>query len=358
MRVCVYAICKNEEQFVERWVESMKEADVIIVLDTGSTDKTVKKLREKGVIVYEEVISPWRFDVARNKSLAHVPRNVDVCVCTDLDEVLNKGWRAALERDWQPTTTQGRYLYNWSMHPDGSPDVQFEYLKIHKRQGFYWTYPVHEILKYRGKQTKETFLHDVILTHYPDETKSRTSYLPLLEMAVKENPQDDRMTYYLGREYMYQKQYVSCVKTLTQYLGLKSAIWDEERSAAMRLIARSYEVMNQKEEAYGWYYRAIAQCPHMRESYVECAKYAYVNKEFEVCFFMISQALKIKEKSSTYVNMGYAWDHTPHDLMAISSYYLGLFDQAYEHAKKALVYAPKNKRLQDNLHLIENKIKK
>ena len=25
-KVCVYAICKNEEKFINRWVESMKEA--------------------------------------------------------------------------------------------------------------------------------------------------------------------------------------------------------------------------------------------------------------------------------------------------------------------------------------------
>ena len=40
-KVCVYAICKNEEKFVQRWVESMKEADEIYVLDTGSTDNTI-----------------------------------------------------------------------------------------------------------------------------------------------------------------------------------------------------------------------------------------------------------------------------------------------------------------------------
>ena len=45
-KVCVYAITKNEEKFVSRWVNSMKEADEIYVLDTGSTDDTVKKLKE------------------------------------------------------------------------------------------------------------------------------------------------------------------------------------------------------------------------------------------------------------------------------------------------------------------------
>ena len=41
LKICVYAICKNEEKFVDRWAESMKEADSIYVLDTGSNDNTV-----------------------------------------------------------------------------------------------------------------------------------------------------------------------------------------------------------------------------------------------------------------------------------------------------------------------------
>jgi len=55
-KICVYAICKNEEQFVERWVDSMSEADSIIVLDTGSTDNTVNKLRELGVYIKKFLI--------------------------------------------------------------------------------------------------------------------------------------------------------------------------------------------------------------------------------------------------------------------------------------------------------------
>ena len=87
-KISVYAISKNEEKFVKRWVDSMKEADDIYVLDTGSTDNTVKLLKELGVNVKQEIINPWRFDVARNKSLEMVPKNTDICVCTDLDEVL------------------------------------------------------------------------------------------------------------------------------------------------------------------------------------------------------------------------------------------------------------------------------
>ena len=101
MKIVVYAISKNESKFVDRWVDSMREADDIIVLDTGSKDDTVEKLKKRGVKVYEAVFDPWRFDVARNASLEKVPLDTDICVCTDLDEVFVSGWRKILEKEWE-----------------------------------------------------------------------------------------------------------------------------------------------------------------------------------------------------------------------------------------------------------------
>lgn len=120
MRIAVYAICKNESQFVDRWMDSMSEADQVVVLDTGSTDDTVERLKKRGAQVTVELISPWRFDVARNRSLDLVSEDTDICVCTDLDEVFHPGWRAALERAWQPGAGQATYRYTWSFNPDGS----------------------------------------------------------------------------------------------------------------------------------------------------------------------------------------------------------------------------------------------
>ena len=72
-KVCVYAICKNEDKFIDRWYNSMKEADDIVVLDTGSSDNSVKLLKKYNISVYQNIITPWRFDVARNESLKLVP---------------------------------------------------------------------------------------------------------------------------------------------------------------------------------------------------------------------------------------------------------------------------------------------
>ncbi|WP_349773029.1 glycosyltransferase [Lacrimispora xylanisolvens] len=51
-KICVYAISKNEEQFVDRWMDAVSEADEVIVTDTGSTDGTVEKLRARGGRLY------------------------------------------------------------------------------------------------------------------------------------------------------------------------------------------------------------------------------------------------------------------------------------------------------------------
>lgn len=355
-KVCVYAICKNEAAFVDRWMDSMSEADLVVVTDTGSDDGTAEKLRSRGAVVYVEEIKPWRFDTARNRSLEHVPDEMDIAVCTDLDEVLRPGWRNQLEALWTPEATMGNYLYNWRLNPDGTPHTQFEYFKVHRKQDYRWRCPVHEYLQYIGAGTeKKVFIEGMVLDHYPDDTKSRGSYLPLLEMAVREEPASDRMTYYLGREYMYARRWQDCICTLTRHLSLPSAQWPEERCASMRWIAKSYHQLGDSDEAYRWYYRAIAELPYMRDAYIECAGMAYALEDWSTVLVMVSQALKITEKNMSYINMGYAWDHTPEDLAAIACYHLRMYRDSLSHAEKALAYSPGDTRLSDNAALIRRK---
>ena len=137
MKICVYAICKNEEKFVERWFNSAKDADGIFVLDTGSTDNSVKKLKKLGVKVKTKEIIPWRFDDARNESLKMIPNDYDLCVCLDLDEVLLPGWYENLKNLYSKDYTRVRYIYNWALDIDNKPVVWFYGDKIHRRNGLH-----------------------------------------------------------------------------------------------------------------------------------------------------------------------------------------------------------------------------
>ena len=103
-KICIYAICKNELKFVEQWLENMSEADYIVVLDTGSTDGTYEKLQQDPRVtrVEQKIITPWRFDVARNKSMDLIPDDADILVCTDFDELFEPGWAQFLRDNWVP----------------------------------------------------------------------------------------------------------------------------------------------------------------------------------------------------------------------------------------------------------------
>ena len=356
-KICVYAICKNEEQFVDRWMDAVSEADLVVVLDTGSTDQTAEKLRSRGALVYEVAISPWRFDTARNIAMDHIPGDVDICVSNDLDEVFDKGWRAKLEAAWKPGTTRARYLFTWSHKDDGTPDKKFPLEKIHRRKDFRWVHPVHEVLKYNGSDSESSvWVNGMVLHHYPDLNKPRAQYLPLLELSAKENPDDDRTIFWLGREYMYYGQYDQSIETLKRHLAMPTAQWDAERSASMRFIGKCYQGKGDLKEAKRWLFRAIAECPSIREPYHYLARIGYLLGDWPLTFFMTEKALAITERAGGYLLEPASWGYSLHDLAAIALYRLGLYKKSYEHAIKACEMEPGDQRLKNNLVLIEEKL--
>lgn len=352
IKIVVYAISKNEEKFVDRWYESMKEADEIYVLDTGSTDSTVEKLKSHGVFVHQEIINPWRFDVARNKSLDLVPMDTDICVCTDLDEVFESGWRKKLEKSFK-NANRIRYKYNWSIDDAGNPLVSFLYEKIHDRKHYKWVYPVHEILKCTLDEESVNTDETIVLNHYPDRKKSRQQYLELLELSHKENPDNDRTLHYLGREYMYYKKWNESIDTLIQHTKLESS-WYLERSASMRFISRCYQQLNRFDEAEMWLNKAILTSPNAREPYVELAFLKYNQKAYLNVIELLTKAKLIKKNELLYINEPFCWDSTIDDLLSLSYYYLGLKDEAIFYVNKALEYDKSNSRLLNNKKIFES----
>lgn len=359
LKVYVYAICKNESKFVEDYVNSMKEADGIYVLDTGSTDNTIELLKEKMVVVKEEKIEPFRFDVARNKSLAMVPEDADICVCTDFDEVFEPGWREKLEEVWlKENPTRVDYLYNWSFDSYGNPATTFYMSKIHKRNLYTWEHPVHEVLKFTGDVEKSVVVEGMVLNHHQDLTKPRSSYLPLLEMSVEEDPEDDRNMHYLGREYMYYEKWNEAIDTLLRHLSLKRSTWKDERAASMRFIARSYLGLKRPLEAKMWLLNAIEEAPYLREGYVELARLYYEEGNYEKTYENLKEASKIKEKPKTYINEDFCWNFYFYDLFSVVAFQLGKREEALDYAKKALELNPDEERIKKNITFMEESIKK
>ena len=338
MKIAVYTIAKNEEGFVERWYNSCKEADYIFILDTGSTDNTVTKAKELGINVEVKVFNPWRFDVARNYALNQLPDDIDYCIALDMDEVLVEGWRTHLDN--LPTNiTRPRYKYIWSWKDDGTEGLTYGGDKIHKRHGYIWKHPVHEVLTPTDIE-KQSWIK-LQIHHYPDNSKPRSSYLPLLKLSVEEDANDPRNAFYYARELYFYRQCVEATEEFNKFLNLPRATWKPERARAMRYL---YTLTNNVK----WLWDAVNECPDRREGWVELAQYAYDNKDWPLVMFACSRALDITEKPLEYLNEEFAWGYKPHDLLAIAAYYLGIISIAKKHGKIAMKMAPDDERLKKN----------
>jgi glycosyltransferase involved in cell wall biosynthesis len=342
MKIAVYAISKNEEQFVERFCESAKQADIILIADTGSTDNTVEKAREHGATVHSIAVKPWRFDIARDAALVLLPADIDVCISLDLDEELQPGWREEIEQVWKEDTTRLRYKFDWGA------GIAFYYEKIHHRHGYHWHHPCHEY-PVPDVRTNEVWAHtDMLLAvHKPDPTKSRGQYMDLLHVAVTEDPRCPRNAFYYARELTFYSRWQEAVDALNKYLAMPEATWPNERSYAMRLLGKSYDELNW--DGIGWYRKACAEAPNTREAWCDLAMACYRKSMWQECFAAASNVLAIKDKELVYTMDPSVWGSKPHDLLAISAHYIGLKDLAIEHGQIAVDLEPNNERLIKNL---------
>ena len=83
MKIAVYSIAKNEAKHVERWAQSASEADVLVILDTGSEDKTVSIARSLGITTVAKQYEQFEFHKARNDAMDAIPDDVDYCISMD-----------------------------------------------------------------------------------------------------------------------------------------------------------------------------------------------------------------------------------------------------------------------------------
>lgn len=346
MKVAIYTIALNEQKFVERWYESAKEADYLLIADTGSVDGTQETATKLGINVIDVTIRPWRFDMARNAALAAIPEDIDYCIALDMDEVLLPGWKQELELALKAGWTRPRYKYTWSWTDpeETQPGLEYGGDKIHSRRGYRWVHPVHEVLHTYGDVKETQGWVGLEIHHHPDKTKSRGQYFPLLAMAVAETPNDDRNAYYYARELFFNRHYEKAAEEFKRHLGLPTATWAPERAASMRYLAK-IESENRAE----WLVKAIDQAPGRRESLVEYAQYLYEQQDWSECLEVALDALKIEEKPLDYLCEDFAWGALPWDLAAISSYNIGDLEKAAEYGEKAVELDPANERLKNNL---------
>jgi len=304
MRIAISTISKNEDHNVRDFVKSCKEADLISVLDTGSTDKTVELLKKHKAFAGSAKIEPFRFDEARNKALELLPKEIDIVVALDLDERLSPGWRKALEKIWKKHTDMAfcRYVEEWQDKEQTNPLLISRQPKIFKRNSFQWLNPVCEGVALKNKKEPNIVkCEEITIYHYRELTANNIS---LLTKWLKEKPdiKGGEIRYFQrGNDYLRMGKDKEAINDFEQYLEMsrhrkKESQVENNRAASHLKIARAkFRIGVPAKEILQHFLRAVAESPSLREAWTYLADGWMAVGNYPAAFGASLNALKITD---------------------------------------------------------------
>jgi glycosyltransferase involved in cell wall biosynthesis len=153
MKISATIITLNEEQNIARAVESLRCCDEILILDSGSTDRTTEIAAKLGVRVIE---TGWR-GYSAQKNFAAGQAEHDWILSLDADEALSEQLEAEIwqlkkkgpEYDAYTVPRMAQYLGRWILHSGWYPDRK---VRLYDRRRAHWVGEfVHEHVKVDGR---------------------------------------------------------------------------------------------------------------------------------------------------------------------------------------------------------------
>lgn len=198
-KVSLTMIVKNEERCLARCLESVKPwVDEMIVLDTGSTDRTKEIAREFGATVYER---RWTNDFAAARNAALAKSDADWNLVLDADEWIVEGgqYLLGLKQDNRKIVHSVRVdsdLGNQQTHLSTSHHI----VRILPK-GVRYIGKIHEQPSHRlpGVESSLIARHDGYMPVQVHNKRGRN--MELLLEKVKEDPKEPYYVFQLGKEY-------------------------------------------------------------------------------------------------------------------------------------------------------------
>jgi glycosyltransferase involved in cell wall biosynthesis len=163
MKISATIIACNEERNIARAIESLRCCDEILVVDSGSTDRTIEIAEKLGARVIE---SPWP-GYAKQKNLAAERACHDWIFSLDADEALSEALEAEIWQlkkngpafDAYTMPRMAQYLGRWILHSGWYPDRK---VRLYNRSKARWVGEfVHESVAVDGTvgHLKSNLLH-------------------------------------------------------------------------------------------------------------------------------------------------------------------------------------------------------
>lgn len=274
MNITLYAICKNEEKNVEKFIENSKKFSNTVVVDTGSTDKTVELLQKAGINVYEHLQKKEEFDfsVARNQALSYV--ETDWAFSLDFNENVDEFFPEGLDVIAGEFTTfrHERYDDNSGQEPTKSDEV---HLRFHRTKNYTWANAVHETPifipteDYLNESTVDTTIK--ITKTVQKSIAKELFYLNICEREFKKDSTNWYYVWFIFNHYLNVNNFDRALEYGQEFLNLSKPYFNTFR--VLVFIRCSNILYNKKEiqRSANYAFHAVSEAMNMGEPYMSQA---------------------------------------------------------------------------------------
>ncbi|MBD3259672.1 glycosyltransferase [Candidatus Woesearchaeota archaeon] len=302
--ISVCMIVKNEEDCLERCLNSVKNlADEIIIVDTGSTDKTkeiAKRFTEK-ILDFKWIDD---FSAARNFSIKHAKSDwilvldademisdEDIYVIKDLVEKKNAVAYSLNQVDY--VKAQGRYgvLGQNKEIQDRMPTFSKPIARLFRnKKGFSYRNKIHEVIEPSIESSGHNIEpSNVQILHIVDENdfslEKQHNYLKLGLEQIKNDPSNSKQYVDVAKLYLLQGNADDAKQLLAKAIEI-----DNKDPEAYFVLGQVYEQDNMIDDAIKCYKMSVKFNPYKSEAYVGLGT-MYSRKRD------LSMAIKVYEKA-------------------------------------------------------------
>ena len=231
-------IVKNEESCLETCLKSIQGVDEIIIVDTGSKDKTIEIAKKYTDKVYTDY--KWNDNFAEARNYAKSKATGKWILSIDADERLISTIEQVRKIIKQAEKDKNDAIN--VIQVSGNQSNKFPRLFKNCKE-IYWIGAIHNYLSMTARadsNLKIEYGYSPAHNLDPDRT------LRILKKEVAKGGKV-RELYYLGREYWYRKDYGNAIYWFEEYINV--ATWLQEKADAYLYLARCYWAIRQGEKA-------------------------------------------------------------------------------------------------------------
>lgn len=332
-------IVKNEENVISRCLESVKDiADEIIIVDTGSTDKT-KEICEKYTDKVFDFIWIDDFSAARNYSYSKATK--EYVLWLDADDIIlesdcEKFKALKLNLDSSVDTVMMKYNVGF----DGEGNITLSYFRerLSKRANNYkWVEPVHEYLEKSGNIINS----DICITHKKEGSSALGRNISIYEKnIIKGVSLSPRGLFYYARELYYNNRYDDAIKYFEKFLDTGLG-WIEDNISACYLLAICYDFSNNKGMIFKSLLRSFEYDAPRAEICCKLGDYYFDSMEYERAISWYKLATKLEKPSDSWGFVSHEYyDFIPNLQLCVCYDRLGKIEEAIKYNNKAAEYRP------------------